>query len=62
MIHLHPHELEERLSTLKAKLGEITKVIDTNSRIFYVDYPVHSNIGDQLINLGTEAFFEFMRM
>ena len=58
MIHLHPHELEERLSTLKAKLGEITKVIDTNSRIFYVDYPVHSNIGDQLINLGTEAFFE----
>jgi pyruvyl transferase EpsO len=58
LIHLHPHELEERLSTLKAKLGEITKVIDTNSRIFYVDYPVHSNIGDQLINLGTEAFFE----
>ena len=33
------------------QLGEITKVIDTNSRIFYVDYPVHSNIGDQLINL-----------
>jgi pyruvyl transferase EpsO len=58
LIHLHPHELEERLSSLKAKLGEITRVIDTNSRIFYVDYPVHSNIGDQLINLGTEAFFE----
>lgn len=58
MIHLYPHELEERLSALKAKLAEITTVFDKNSRIFYVDYPVHSNIGDQLINLGTEAFFE----
>jgi pyruvyl transferase EpsO len=58
LIHLRPHEFEERLSVLKAKLAEITTVFDKNSRIFYVDYPVHSNIGDQLINLGTEAFFE----
>ncbi len=62
MIHLYPHELEERLSGLKAKLAEIAAVIDTNSRIFYVDYPVHSNIGDQLINLGTEAFFEHYKI
>jgi pyruvyl transferase EpsO len=45
------------LAHLKAQLASILELFDPQSRIFYVDYPVHSNIGDLLINLGTEQFF-----
>lgn len=32
-------------------------VLDRRKRIIYIDYPLHRNIGDLLINLGTEKFF-----
>lgn len=47
--------LSERVQTLvRRELG--------NRAVAYVDYPVHANIGDQLINLGTEVFFARSRM
>src|SRR5215467_14954297 len=43
---------------LKEKLNAITREFDTSARVVYVDYPVHLNIGDLLINLGAEQFFK----
>lgn len=43
---------------LKKQLSHILKVIQSDSRIYYIDYPVHSNGGDLLIMKGTEAFFK----
>lgn len=45
------------LGRLKAKLSEILGEFDNSARIVYVDYPVHLNIGDLLINQGAELFF-----
>lgn len=42
--------LKDKLSTIDLGAGSAT-------RIAYVDYPAHYNIGDLLINMGTEAFF-----
>ncbi len=35
----------------------IAEGITSDQRIIYVDYPLHPNVGDLLINLGTEKFF-----
>jgi pyruvyl transferase EpsO len=43
---------------LKEKLSVIAREFDTSARVVYVDYPVHLNIGDLLINLGAEQFFK----
>lgn len=42
---------------LKRKLGELRTFIPSGDPVLYLDYPMHLNIGDQLINLGTEAWF-----
>jgi exopolysaccharide biosynthesis predicted pyruvyltransferase EpsI len=58
MIRISALDAAESLSVLKLQLKTILDLFDRKSRIFYVDYPVHSNIGDLLINLGTERFFQ----
>jgi pyruvyl transferase EpsO len=57
MIHISALDAVGSLASLKAHLKAILNLFDPTSRIFYIDYPVHSNIGDLLINLGTEQFF-----
>ncbi|MBB6671723.1 polysaccharide pyruvyl transferase family protein [Cohnella nanjingensis] len=47
------HPMEE----LKRKLAIVKERIPPGSQIVYLDYPVHENVGDLLIMLGTEAFF-----
>jgi pyruvyl transferase EpsO len=58
MIRISAIDAASSLSALKSRLKTILDLFDPKSRIFYVDYPVHSNIGDLLINLGTEQFFQ----
>ncbi|WP_082083791.1 polysaccharide pyruvyl transferase family protein [Paenibacillus beijingensis] len=48
------HPMDE----LKDRLRQILNVIPSGSKIYYIDYPVHSNGGDLLIMKGTEAFFK----
>lgn len=43
---------------LKSRFDVIANGINRSTDIVYVDYPLHPNIGDLLINLGTEKFFE----
>jgi pyruvyl transferase EpsO len=45
------------LQAIKDRLSTITSFIDTSRRFLYVDYPLHTNVGDLLINLGSEQFF-----
>lgn len=45
------------MQKLKDELLNILNVIPDGSKIFYLDYPVHGNIGDLLIYKGTEQFF-----
>lgn len=45
------------MHTLKQELSMIDEVIPVGSKILYVDYPIHFNIGDLLIMMGTEKFF-----
>ncbi len=47
------HSMEE----IKNKLAVVSEVIAPGSKVVYLDYPVHGNIGDLLIMKGTEAFF-----
>lgn len=51
--------VSETLSELKRKLDSITEYFDPAKRIVYYDYPIYANnIGDLLIHLGTEQFFQ----
>lgn len=43
---------------LKDRLSVIDQYIKPGSKVIYVDYPMHLNVGDILIMKGTEAFFE----
>jgi pyruvyl transferase EpsO len=45
------------LTVLKEKLGEMLSYFDKDQRCIYVDYPLHTNVGDLLINSGCEQFF-----
>jgi pyruvyl transferase EpsO len=45
------------LEELKRQLKDVLNYVDRTGRFVYVDYPLHGNIGDLLINQGTEAFF-----
>jgi len=58
MIRISAADTANPLTILKLQLRFILDLFDPKSRIFYIDYPVHSNIGDLLINLGTEQFFK----
>ena len=57
MIQISANNSAQSLSDLKSQLKSILGLFDPKSRIFYIDYPAHSNVGDLLINLGTEQFF-----
>ena len=57
MISINAQSASDTLSALKLQLAGITKLFDRDSRIFYLDYPVYNNVGDLLINIGTEQFF-----
>jgi exopolysaccharide biosynthesis predicted pyruvyltransferase EpsI len=57
MITINADDTADSLSKLKLKLKLILDLFNPKSRIFYIDYPVHNNIGDLLINIGTEQFF-----
>ncbi len=46
------------LAALKEKLNEMLGYFDKNQRCIYVDYPLHTNVGDLLINSGCEQFFQ----
>ncbi|HEY6180655.1 MAG TPA: polysaccharide pyruvyl transferase family protein [Terriglobales bacterium] len=45
------------LLALKERVSAIASYFDTSRRVIYVDYPLHTNVGDLLINLGCEQFF-----
>jgi pyruvyl transferase EpsO len=46
------------LTALKEKLSEMLGYFDKYQRCVYVDYPLHTNVGDLLINSGCEQFFQ----
>jgi pyruvyl transferase EpsO len=56
MIQISSNTISPILSRLKGKLKSILNLFDQNGRIYYIDYPVHTNVGDSLINIGTEQF------
>ncbi|HSS96200.1 MAG TPA: polysaccharide pyruvyl transferase family protein [Terriglobales bacterium] len=47
----------KQMLLLKRELVNVASSVDTSRRCIYVDYPLHANIGDLLINLGSEQFF-----
>ncbi|MGN2275049.1 polysaccharide pyruvyl transferase family protein [Priestia megaterium] len=49
---------EHPMEKLKKQLLCILDVIPPRSKIYYLDYPFHTNIGDLLIHKGSEKFFE----
>lgn len=50
------------MGTLSAKLDRIHDVLPRGSRAIFLDVPVYFNVGDLLINAGTEAFFRRSRI
>lgn len=44
------------MNSLKAKLEGILDSFDTTKRVMFFDYPLHLNVGDLFISLGTERF------
>jgi pyruvyl transferase EpsO len=44
------------MDSLKEKLKEILSSFDTTKRVVLYDYPRHLNVGDLLIQMGTEQF------
>ena len=46
------------MHALSRGLDAIAEDLDPRGRFIYVDYPVHDNVGDLLINAGSEAWFE----
>lgn len=49
-------EHAKRMLSLKARLQALRELVPLDRPVVYLDYPVHLNIGDLLINLGTEAW------
>jgi pyruvyl transferase EpsO len=50
----------EVMQGLSLMLNQIGDVVPRGAEIAYLDVPLHFNVGDQLINLGAEAFFKRM--
>jgi pyruvyl transferase EpsO len=48
------------MQRLSAKLDQIGDLIPRGTPIAYLDIPVYFNVGDQLINMGSEVFFKRM--
>jgi pyruvyl transferase EpsO len=49
--------LNAEMTGLRDKVGQIAELIPRQNPIVFLDYPVYLNIGDLLIEKGTEAFF-----
>ena len=49
--------MNQQLIDLKNKLSPIVGLIEDKNDVFYLDYPLHLNVGDLLIYHGTEQFF-----
>ena len=49
--------MNQQLIDLKNKLTSIADLIQDKNDVFYLDYPLHLNVGDLLIYHGTEQFF-----
>ena len=45
------------MAALKNRLSGLCAFVPADKPVMYLDYPMHLNVGDQLINLGTEAWF-----
>ncbi|BFU59963.1 MULTISPECIES: polysaccharide pyruvyl transferase family protein [Rodentibacter] len=50
--------MNSTLISLKQKLAPIADLIKDKNDVFYLDYPLHLNVGDLLIYHGTEQFFK----
>jgi len=46
------------MQSLRDRVGAVAKLIPHDRPVVYLDYPVHTNIGDLLIEAGTEQFFK----
>jgi pyruvyl transferase EpsO len=44
------------MQVLASMVNELTRAIPIQQPVVYLDYPMYGNIGDLLINLGTESF------
>lgn len=51
-------KMNNKLTLLKSQLSQICELIDDKNDVMYFDYPLHTNVGDLLIYLGTEQFFK----
>lgn len=49
------------MQSLRDRVGTIARLIPRDRPVVYLDYPVHTNIGDLLIEQGTDRFFEEAR-
>jgi pyruvyl transferase EpsO len=49
-------DLRATMLDLRNKVSEIAKLIPRRSPVVFLDYPVYLNVGDLLIEKGTEAF------
>jgi pyruvyl transferase EpsO len=46
------------MQRLKERLAGLQRLLPPGRPVLYLDYPVHLNVGDQLINLGTECYLK----
>lgn len=51
------NEWTAEMVELRNKVGEIAELIPRRKPVVFLDYPVYLNVGDLLIEKGTEAFF-----
>lgn len=49
------------MAYLRGRVADLAALIPRNAPVVYLDYPVHTNIGDLLIERGTEGFFEELK-
>jgi pyruvyl transferase EpsO len=46
------------MARLSTRLDDLHALLPNGTRVVYIDVPLHFNVGDLLINAGTERFFE----
>lgn len=51
------NEWHTEMIGLRDKVGDIAELIPRRNPVVFLDYPVYLNVGDLLIEKGTEAFF-----
>ena len=50
--------MDAQMMYLKNKLKSISELVVNKDDAIYMDYPLHLNVGDMLIQRGTESFFQ----